>query len=363
MTQTRFETWVLDTNAYYYRRGRDPYPRSPDNFVLTVTNPTAATSGAGVIRPAPTDVINGDVTAGNGQVIKDKVIYGKCQIVGTGAFENCILRGPLDGSVGDQRAILRTNLATGNFTGAVDVRDVNYLGAVGSTDTSVGGHSANQAVPNVRFCTISPVNPTSYMGGIGDRNYYAYRNKIEYTVDGFASFSDQIGHLSNTRAEGNYCAILTQFRPDPANGNRARTHNDVVQWQGNQGGPLDSIWIGNHFDARLNTTYGTQPLEGPPRQDVNGMTVTVAPSVGAGEVNAYIWKNWLYGGIQTFNGGSPDNASGEVTVIDNLFERPGVASDGPTRALVVHSNMGAGRITTPANHYIDNGAVVPVGNS
>lgn len=361
---TRIETWTVDAAVTYLRRrGRDPYPIFPDVFVLMVTEPTAAGSGAGVIRPFPTTVTNADVTATDGQVVKDVIINGKCQITGGGVFENVWMRGPADGSVGDQRPILRTDNATGNFTGAVLAADVNYGGAIGSTDTSVGGHSVNPPLPNVRFCTIEPSNPTSYMSAIGTKNFYAYRNKIINTVDAFAVFNSGTGHKSNTRGEGNYCAQLVQFRPDPANGNRARTHNDVVQWQGNLGGPLDSVWLGNHFDARLTTLYGTQPLEGPPRQDVNGLTVTVAASVGAGEVNAYIWKNWLYGGIQTFNGGSPDNASGEVTVIENLFERPGVNADGPTRALVLHSNMGAGRITTPANHYIDNGAVVPVGNS
>jgi hypothetical protein len=360
---SRYESWTVDPAATYLdRRGRTSYQIIPDTFVLMTTIPDATNTGAGVIRPFPTDVINGDVTALDGEVVKDKIINGKCQIVGSGAFENCWLRGPTNGSVGDQRAILRTNLATGNFTGAVNAQDVDYAGAVGSTDSSSGGHSARPPQPNVRFCTIEPSNPTAWMSAIGDRNYYAYRNKILLTVDGFAAFSDQTGHKSNTRGEGNYVPLLSQYRPDPANGNRASSHNDVVQWQGNLGGPLDSVWLGNYFNARLSTVYGTQPPQ-VPHDQINGMTISVVSAVGAGEVNCYVYKNWLLGGVQTFNGGSPDNAAGEVTVIDNLFERPGTNPDGlgPTRALVIHSN--STRITTPANHYIDNGAVVPVGNS
>jgi hypothetical protein len=332
-------------------------PPPVDDFILGETAPTSANSGAGVIRPFPTEVINGDVTAGDGEVIRDKVINGKCQIVGTGAFENCYLRGPADGSVGDQRPILRTDNATGNFTGAVDARDVDYEGAVGSTDTSNGGHSARPPVPNVRFCTIEPSNPTAYMSAIGAKNYYAYRNEIINTVDAFAVFSGTTDGRSNSRGEGNFCVSLVQFRPDPANGNRTATHNDTVQFQGNLGGPLDSIWIGNYFDARLSTTLGTQPLE-PEKQHINAFTISV---VTQSSVSTYVAKNWLLGGIQTFNGGSPDNEEGQVTVIDNLFERPGIAPDGPTRALVIHSN--STRVTTPDNHYIDNGAVVPVGNA
>jgi hypothetical protein len=357
---TRLESWTVIGN-YLYRRGRLPYRAVPDTFVLGTTIPTALNTGAGVIRPYPTEVINGDVTVPTGTVLADKIINGKVNLVGTAAIENCVLNGPADGSVGDQRAILRCDSATGNFTGAVDVRDVNYLGAVGSTDTSVGGHSANIPVPNVRFCTIRPSNPTSYMGGIGNKNYYAYRCNITESVDGFAVFSSTSDHRSNTRGEGNYCTSLAQFRPDPANGNRDHTHNDVVQYQGNWGGPLDSIWLGNYFDGRRSTISGTLPPETIPAY-IAAFTISVAPAVGAGEVNTYVANNWLLGSTQIFNGGSPDNAAGEVTVISNLFERPGLAADGPTRSLVVHSNTSV-RITTPANHYIDNGAVVPVGNS
>ena len=143
-----------------------------------------------------------------------------------------------------------------------------------------------------------------------------------------------------------------------AGGMRHRTEStDVVQFQGNLGGPLDSVWIGNYFDARLSPVGGTQPLEDD-REHVNAFTISV---VTQEEVNTYVAKNWLLGGIQTFNGGSADNAAGEVTVIENLFERPGLAPDGPSRALVINSN--STRITTPDNHYIDNGEVVPVGNS
>jgi hypothetical protein len=360
VTLTRVEWWRTD-GTYNYRRGRSAYKNIPDAFVLKTTMPTAANSGAGVIRPFPTEVINGDVTVPTGTVLADKVINGKVNLVGTAALENCYLRGPLDGSVGDQRTIVRCDSATGNFTGAVDVRDVNFVGAVGSTDTTgPGGHSNNIPVPNVRFCTIEPSNPTAYMGGIGNKNYYAYRCKMREVVDGFAVFASS-PFLSNTRGEGNFVESLAQFRPDPANGNRSHTHNDVVQYQGNQGGPLDSIWIGNHFNGRRSTTAGTLPVETTPNF-IATFTISVAPAVGAGEVNTYVEKNWLEGSTQIFNGGSPDNAAGEVTVISNLFERPGLAPDGPTRSLVIHSN--STRITTPPNYYLDDGVtVVPVGNS
>jgi hypothetical protein len=357
----RLEEWQVSGN-YLYRRGRDTYLIVAETFILKTTIPTAANSGAGVIRPFPTTVINGDVTVATGTVVSDKVINGKVNLVGTGAIENCYLRGPVDGSVGDQRAIIRCDTATGNFTGAVDVRDVNYLGAVGSTDTSgPGGHSNNIPQPNVRFCTIEPSNPTAYMGGIGNKNYYAYRNKIINTVDGFAVFSGSADHLSNTRGEGNFCEKLAQFRPDPANGNRSHTHNDIVQYQGNWGGPLDSIWLGNYFDGRRSPDAGTLPLETTPNY-IATFTISVEPTLNAGEVNTYVANNWLKGSTQIFNGGSPDIAAGEITVISNLFERPGLAADGPTRSLVIHSN--STRITTPPNYYLDDGVtVVPVGNS
>jgi hypothetical protein len=354
----RVESWWFD-GVYMHRRGRTSYRAIPDTFVVGTTTPTAANSGAGVIRAYPTIVINGDVTAGNGQVVADRIINGKAQIVGTGAFENCVFRGPTDGSVNDQRAILRTDDATGNFTGAVDVRDVNYLGAIGSTDTSVGGHSANIPVPNVRFCTFEPSTPSPWMGGIGNKNYYAYRCLIRNTTDAFAVFSGLApDYRSNTRGEGNFCDSLVQWRPDVPN-SRSHTHNDIVQWQGNRGGPLDSIWLGNYFDGRLSPVYGTQPLE-TTRNFIAAMTISV--NTAAGEVNTYVANNWLLGSTQIFNGGSTDNANGEVTVVSNLFERPGLAADGPTRSLVIHSNTSV-RITTPVNRYIDNGAVVPVGNS
>jgi hypothetical protein len=342
----RIESWVYNSNGYEYRRGRQERPAIPDLFALETTAPTALNSGAGVIRPAPTITLVGDQTASTGAPIMDRIIEGNVNITGLGYLENCIVRGRVDGSTGNQRAIINTDNATVPAGGWYD-----------GGDAFVAGVSSRA---NIRFCTIDPQTPSPWQGGIGNKNFYAYRCKLVRTTDMFAIFATAAsGGQTKTRVEGCYATYMVQWAPDPPNGNRPNTHNDIAQFQGNSGGLADSVWLGNWFDARYDPTYGN-PVT--PRTDFNGITLSPLSSAEwPQQCWIYFRGGWLLGGGQTFNGGTTSNANGGAAVIDTLFERPGTDAQAPTKACVIHSNMSVR--TTSDIFYIDNGAVVPVGTS
>lgn len=320
----RIETWAVISTGdglALRRRGQADKPLPGSSlFTLGVTEPVAANSGAGVIRPYPTVVIDGNVTVQTGQTLADRIINGRVTILGTGVLENCVVRGP----------------------------------AAEPTASQVLVSCASSTAAVVRFCDVEPQTPSAYWTGIGSKNYTAYRNKIIGCVDGFAAYATSgTDGLCNIKIQGNYSPNMAHFAPDYANANRTRTHNDFVQMQGNTGTPADILIEGNSANARHHPTYGTQPTV---YSELS--CLMVSPNTQT-KVSYTSRKNWWRGGVFTVNAGDA-NPGGAIVHDGDRFERPGTVTPGPTSSLVVD----AGTTLTIPNPctYIDNGTTVPVTN-
>lgn len=348
-------TWYPQSDGTLTRRGRDEVIIAPpiDNFVLGVTQPTEANSGAGILRAYPTTVVNGNVTVSSGQVLADTIINGFVTLTGTGKIENCVVRGPATTYVmsGDGGSYL-----------------INSSNATWTTN------------PNISFCTIDPQSPSPFLNGIGQRNYYSYRSVIKRCTDNLTVAGDSANNYrAHTSVEGSFLGDLIYWVPDIAvtstypGGRPEGTHNEGVQFHGNGyvAGIADSYWYGNTMGGDTDTVFsgtctkaGVGTATADPssltRNQSNGVTLSTP---GTSQVNGHFEKNWFVGGYYSFNGGG--GAGGTMKVVDNLFERRNTGSGFQVlKELVINTNYT--RIVTPANHYIDNPngvETVPIGNS
>lgn len=300
----------------------EPTPPPPSGtFVLGTTEPVAANTGVGVLRAAPTQVHNGNLTIGSGQTVRDLIINGYVDIHYTATMENCLVRGPSAKRTSGQRPVVRVN----------------------GLPSSLSGVSQRA---QIRYCTISLQTPSDYWSGIGYKGFYAYRCLIEKCTDSFSVYSTTSDGIVNVLIEGCFSPNMTGFRPDNAN-SRAETHNDSIQLQGNRGGVNDVIVRGCSFNARHSTTTGTLPVV---HRQIAAIMQT--PNTQS-RCDATYDQNWLRGGEFQVNLAG----SGTVRFTNNRQERPGTDSRAPIRALSVHSSIS---ITATGNTYIDNGGSVPV---
>lgn len=325
---THIETWrVVSTGEglALRRRGRvDRAMPGSSLFVLGATEPTEENTGAGVVRAAPTpaNAIMGNITVGDGQVIVDRIIYGRVTITGSGRIENCIVRG------GTTEPTTHTNLV----------------------QTSTATPSA-LGVPNISFTTIQPQRPSAWISGVGNKNYHAYRVKILDCVDGFGAFSTAADGLINVKVRGCFVANLAHFAPDYANNNRTRTHNDCIQFQGNLDPAENVLLEGNSFNARHNPSIGTLPT-------VYAELACIMVSLNTQSKISYTSRrNWYRGGAYTVNAGQTN--AGHIVHDGDRFERPRTATPGPAASLVL--DPGTSRMLRDLT-YIDNGAEVLVTN-
>lgn len=294
------------------RRG----PGAAPVFSLGTTEPVASNTGAGVLRAYPTIELNGDQTVTTPNGIVDRIINGRVTITGDGSIENCVIRGA---------ATARTSSA-------------ELITTSGATSQAA-----------IRFCDIAPQTPSAYWAGLGKKRFYAYRCKIWNCTDSFAAFASGDG-ICNVRIEGCYSPDMTRFAPDYANSNRAETHNDTIQLQGNVDDANDIVLIGNSFVARHSQTTGDLPTS---HVQLSAVMVTAAVQPAC---SATFNQNWFRGGVFTFNAGG---SGGMLVITNNRFERPGTVSPGPTTALSLNAAVGR---SASGNTYIDNGAAVPITN-
>lgn len=350
MPTQRLERWVYNGTVLTRpgRPNRSPNFGFVDTFVLGVTDPSLNPGlvGAGVIRPITnlTPITGTTITVASGDSIVDRIIEANVNITGTGYLENCLVRGRSNGSTGDQRAIINTDGAT----------PIDTLTMAASEGQAFGSRGFN-----VRFCTIRPQVPSAYQGGIGNKNARTYRNLIEQTTDGFASFSQTVDGLCRNYDEGTLIRDLVQWRPDAANGNRSHTHNDGEQLQGNLGDRYDVYRRGTAYVAGLSTVYGTQPVDDP-RQHISCVTTSLNTQ---SEINGTWEQVFFWKGIAGFNGGGTSAPGSHLALVNCRFQRPGVGADSPSWAAAINSSIT--RTGTGGNRYHDSpgSGEVPVGTS
>ncbi len=241
----------------------DQHAETAGSFVLRETKPTATNTGAGIIRPYPTKVINGNVTLNQtGQVLADTIVHGQVIITAPNVLvSNCVVDGgaPLTGN----GWVIQT-------TGATNAR--------------------------IEYTTVRAAKPTYYTHGIGPREYTAYRCDVSGVVDAFSAFPKTADNPVHVSIQGCYGHDLAHFSPDPNHtGTDSRTHNDVLQSQGGIGVQV----IGSNFAAYHDPVLGTQPTPSPKRQ-LAAIMINSNIGTSAGMV---VEDNWLGGGVYCVNGG------------------------------------------------------------
>lgn len=337
--------YVVDPTTNEWMPYSTPFATIPaeDNFVLGVTKPIGTSIlpyglggnvGTGVIRPAPTTHVYGDVNLSNASpTVQDRIIHGRVY-VSSGVtvpwlVENCEILGP----------------ATEPTT------------AYGIVNTSNAG-----AAGIVRFCRIHPDVMSNWIDGIRTRRYTSYRNEIYNCVDGHGSLSTQDGH-NDTFIWGNHChSSAHMIDPGQSNG---FTHCDTgVQVQGGDRWEI----IGNNFEGFV--VLGDAPSL--PSGSLS--TSCIMLNTGGAPRNlltGVIRSNWLNGGVYQINGGAVSTSNGNVTITDNLFGRQGYQSGSPpftgdaTATLTLKtsssSNVWTGAYpTNTTNVYEDNGHLITV---
>lgn len=274
------------------------FARNQDLFSLGITKPLSNITGAGIIRPYPTRVVNGNVTLTAGQSLVDTIVNGKVSCQGAGwLIENCVIRGSAAG------------FAQGDWL-------VN-------TGSSAGG--------TIRFSNVNPQTPNAYTNGIGPRKYTAYRNEVWECTDCFSAFPTLAGVAVDVTIQGCYAHDMTRFSPDYATNNRAETHNDIFQ---SQGGSNIRI-TGNWFSAYHSTTKG-EPTQVLPHIQI--AAIMINNNIGD-TTDIFVTKNWLDGGEFTVNAGA---ATGNPVITDNIFDygaRQFPDGSGTTYAISVKSTQ------------------------
>lgn len=283
-------------------------------FVLRQTKPTAANTGAGIIRPYPTTQVSGDVVLTTpGARLVDKIIHGRVIVKAPDVvISNCVIDGGQTPMTGNGWVIQTT-----------DSRAVNA---------------------RIEYTTLRAVKPSYWMHGIGPRNYTAYRVDVSGVVDAFSSFPVAADQQVNVSIEGSYAHDLVHFSPDPNHsGAGSRTHNDGVQSQGGIGLRV----IGSNLSAYHDPILGTQPVPNPKLQ-----LAAVMINNNIGRTRGLVLEdNWLGGGVYCVNGGGAPGAS--ATFTRNKFDRGSLQGQKPDESytLVLDSAL---THTATGNVYEDN---------
>lgn len=289
----------------------------PDNFILGTTKPTAANSGAGVVRAFPTGsggTLTGNQAVGGSTVLSNRVINGDVTLSGTAQLLDCVVHGKVICTGSANR--VENNLidfATGSDYGA----------SAGVSGGDVWAVLCNNATSQAQvwFNTIRCRTSTYKVNGIGARNFYAYRNDISAVVDGMSVYCLSAASTSaNVRIEGNYIHELQFNSPDPnhnaSGGFASSTHNDGIQFQGN----ADTISVkGNSIDATWSTVVGTNVTNTSQLQPPNWnqlAAIMLTPNVISTEAITFD-SNWFDDGVYTVNGGAA--AGGIFTFTNNRF--------------------------------------------
>lgn len=330
----RLESWFVNSGVTaLQRRGRNP--TYLDSFILGVTEPTAATNGAGNMPGYPSlgslTVVNGDVTVAAGTTYENAYINGRLFVNWSATTQTVV------------NNVYVAGYATPPSSGsAVPLVQVNNIpGTVTSSTPKV----------LLNFVTVRPQTPSDFWDGIGRKCFKTVRCLIEDVNDGWQIFSTTADGIVNVEDEGSCMLGFVQFRPDVAYNNgapRAETHNDGIQ---NQGSLDEPRFTGTAINARHSQTK-SNPLP-PTRTQLSAVMLNSNTQTRAGII---LDRVFIRGGIYAVNAGLPD---GYVEITNSLFERPGTDTYAPDRAISI--NPGVARVVT-GNTYMDNGATVPVIN-
>lgn len=338
----------------------EPEPLPSDPFVVGTTVPSALNTGTGFNRDGfgnvvtvakPTTVHTGDYTANTAnEVIQNTIITGRIIVSAANVkIRNCEIK-----------------IGTQSSDGRYGIHNTT-TGATGTV---------------VEFCEIYGANPSTYVNGIGVKDFTAFRCHIHHVVDAFRVYT-ATGVATNVVMEANYSHDMLLLTPDVAfSGTRAdnKTHCDIVQLQGGAG----TVIRGNYFngtralaswgattdgsDYVLNTS-ATSPF--PPVSSGGVLhaqcnsAIIVTPDIGQ-VTNLLVENNWLSGGEATFHAGSSSNTGFTGTMRNNIFTKdtfnstsgsPYTGSNTPL-SVYIDSSVSVTAFIMTGNSY-DTGGTVP----
>ena len=277
-----------------------PTVTSNPEFTIGTVKPTAANTGAGIIRPYPTGAggtLTGTQTISGATVVSGKIINGDVNISGTAQLLDCIVHGRVSCKGGTP--LIENCVVDGNS------------GATGAAYDNIWLINTNSSVTTtVRFTTVKASVAAVGVNGIGTRNMLVEYCDISCVidcidVDGVTAGSDG---TANATIQGCYLHDMMFFSPDPGHdpvGSPITTtnvpytgphlderwsHDDCIQLTA---GAKDVQFIGNNVQAKWTTTVGSLPI---PTANMQLSCMMLNSCIGL-----KAWYNWFDYGAFAIN--------------------------------------------------------------
>jgi hypothetical protein len=270
-------------------------------FTLGTTKPTAANTGAGVIRAYPTGTagtLTGNQSFSSGTVT-GQTINGNVTLSGTAQLMDCVVHGHL--IMNDSATVAENCVIDGYLTAPT-----GHTWMVDSTNATQGGRA------QIRYSTIVGRVTSYYLNGIGKRNFYAYRCDVSGVVDTLRIEPTGVGGVGNVLVEGCFTHDMQYCSPDPTHTDDM-SHDDGCQLRGG----TDITLTGNTIHGNWSSTVGTNPQPGIPS---NLSCIMLTPDID--QIVATFDRNWFDYGVDLVNGGDADLTSASILAFTgNRFGR------------------------------------------
>lgn len=256
-----------------------PTPNPDDPYILGITEPTFDNMGAGKsYLPDITTIIEGNLTLSTpGQVVANTLVNGIVKVLAP----NVILRNVM--VVGPAAANQEIYLIINKSTGLV-----------------------------LEHVSMIARNPSSYINGLGPRDFTAKRIYIAKVVDGIRINPVSAGQNVNVLIEGGLIEDFAFFDPDLATPSHTDgTHDDAVQIEGGNGAIIRGLKLVSMFSTEVGTGNQTRP------QALSGLMLNQTPR---GNITNLLVEMCIFSGaVQQINGGSLSSGLNTGIIRDNKF--------------------------------------------
>lgn len=297
--------------------------------LLTIGSYKPDATTCGLLPDRPLTVFEGNLTAVDGQVIRDLEIRGRvtCTDVSNVTIDNCWVRGGTTAPT--------TNRGLVHVTGTAS----NIL---------------------VRDCLLEPQVPNQWWDGIRTHDFTALRCRIRKVTDAFGVFQQPgtaAGTPTGVRILGCWVETLTRFATSSEHADG--THNDAVEIQGGYGTVIRGTRLESYLDPGSGDAGGLNRQS--PQRTTGNACVQFANNVGP-IADTIIEQNWLYGGEYGLNASVGKFGGGTGNVVrDNQFDhgQTGAQVIGGNTTYTINLDSAAG-ITFSNNRYEDNQVAVQI---
>lgn len=296
--------------------------------------PSAAT--AGLLPDRPLTVVTGNITATDGQVIKDLEIRGRVLVTDASdvLIDNCWVRGAASPGLTSNRGLVHVSGSSTNLT--------------------------------VRDSLIEPQTPSQWWDAIRTFNFTAVRCRFRGCTDHlgvFCPIGSPAGTPTGVSVLGCWFDRLTRWATSAEHADG--THNDCIEIQGGTG----TVIRGNRFDAYFDPDTGDSAglnRQTPQRTTANAC-IQFANNISVPIAGTLVEKNWFRGGEYGLNASVNKFGGGTGNIVrDNFFDHGQTAFGngasqiiGGDNTVCINLDSNAG-ITFSNNRYVDNDVLVPI---